>query len=201
MTQYFKYGETELNHLRKRDKKLGLAIDRIGIVQRKINPDLFSALIESIVGQQISNKAAVTVYRRLLDICNAEKLEIQTLNELSVEAIQSCGMSMRKATYIKNISEAAANKTVDFDLLPQKTDAEIIKALTTIKGIGTWTVEMLLIFSLQRPNIVSYGDLAIRRGMMHVYGLKEIKKEQFQRYAKRYAPYGSVASLYLWALS
>jgi 3-methyladenine DNA glycosylase/8-oxoguanine DNA glycosylase len=108
---------------------------------------------------------------------------------------------MRKASYIKNIAEAAVSKAIDFDTLHEKSDEEIIRTLTTIKGVGVWTAEMLLIFSLMRPNVVSYGDLAIRRGMMNLYRLKELPKEKFMRYAKRYAPYGSVASLYLWELS
>jgi len=196
--KYFEYGETELAHLRKKDKKLGAAIDRIGMIQREINPDLFSSLVESVIGQQISNKAAATVCRRLNDICG---MDSHKLHALTMGEIQACGMSMRKASYIKNIAGAAVSKAIDFDTLPEKTDEEVIKALTAVKGIGVWTAEMLLIFSLMRPNVVSYGDLAIRRGMMNVYGFKELPKEKFMRYAKRYAPYGSVASLYLWALS
>ena len=198
MKKYFEYGETELAHLRKRDKKLGAVIDRIGIIRREVNPDLFSSLVESVVGQQISNKAAATVCRRLNELCD---MDARKLYDLPVEEIQACGMSMVKAGYIKNIAEAAVNKAIDFDTLPEKTDDEIIRALTAIKGVGVWTAEMLLIFSLMRPNVVSYGDLAIRRGMMNLYGLKDLPKEKFQRYAKRYTPYGSVASLYLWELS
>jgi len=196
--KYFEYGETELAHLRKKDKKLGAAIDRIGMIRREINPDLFSALVDSVVSQQISNKAAATVCKRLTDLCG---MDSEKLNALAVEEIQACGMSMRKASYIKNIAEAAVTKAIDFEIMPTMSDEEIIKALTAIKGIGVWTAEMLLIFSLMRPNVVSYGDLAIRRGMMNVYGLKELPKEKFLRYAKRYTPYGSVASLYLWASS
>ena len=196
--KYFEYGETELAHLRKKDKKLGAAIDRIGMIRREINPDLFSALVDSVVSQQISNKAAATVCKRLTDLCG---MDSEKLNALAVEEFQACGMSMRKASYIKNIAEAAVTKAIDFEIMPTMSDEEIIKALTAIKGIGVWTAEMLLIFSLMRPNVVSYGDLAIRRGMMNVYGLKELPKEKFLRYAKRYTPYGSVASLYLWASS
>jgi len=198
MEHYFEYGETELAHLRKKDKKLGAAIDRMGIIRRRINPDLFAALVESIVGQQISNKAAVTVCGRLDALCGTDARRIHAL---SLEEIQACGMSMRKAGYIKAIAEAAVSKAINFDELPDKNDAEIISTLTAIKGIGIWTAEMLLIFSLMRPNVVSYGDLAIRRGMMNLYGLKELPKDKFARYAKRYAPYGSVASLYLWEMS
>jgi len=198
MEHFFEYGETEISHLRKKDKKLGAAIDRIGMIRRKVNPDPFAALMESIVGQQISAKAAVTVCNKLDNISG---MNAHRIHELSLEEIQSCGMSMRKAGYIKNIAEAAESGEIDFDGFPDKTDDEIIKTLTAIKGVGVWTVEMLLIFSLMRPNIVSYGDLAIRRGMMDLYGLNELPKEKFLRYAKRYAPYGSVASLYLWELS
>ena len=198
MAKYFEYGEVEINHLRKKDKKLGAAIDRIGLIKRKVNPDVFSTLIESIVGQQISSKAAATVCHKLLELSN---MEASILHALSVEEIQSCGMSMRKAGYIKGIAASVVNKTVDFNALKDKTDEEIIKALTILNGVGVWTAEMLLIFSLSRPNVVSYGDLAIRRGMMNLYGYKDMPKERFMRYVKRYAPFGSVASLYLWELS
>ena len=80
-------------------------------------------------------------------------------------------------------------------------DAEIIRRLSSLNGVGVWTAEMLLIFSLERPDVVSWGDLAIRRGMMNLYGLDSLTREQFERYRKRYSPYGSVASLYLWALA
>ena len=196
--RYFEYGENEINYLCKKDKKLKAAIERIGIIKREVNPDLFSALIESVIGQQISSKAAATVRNKLYGLCglNAERLHMMT-----VEEIQSCGMSMRKAGYIKGIAEAAISKVVDFDSLKEKPDNEVIDILTKINGIGVWTAEMLLIFSLMRPNVVSFGDLAIRRGMMVLYGHKELTKERFLRYAKRYCPYGSVASLYLWELS
>ena len=198
MEQYFEYGEEELAYLRKKDKKLGAAIDRMGMIKRTVNPDPFSALVESVVGQQISNKAAATICGRLDVLCG---MDANRLHALSPEEIQACGMSMRKAEYIKNIADNVVSKAIDFNVLSQKSDNEIIDSLTAIKGIGVWTAEMLLIFSLMRPNVVSYGDLAIRRGMMTLYGLKELPKEKFARYAKRYAPYGSVASLYLWEMS
>ena len=195
---WFEYGETEIAYLCGRDKKLCAAIERIGMIKREVNPDLFSALIESVIGQQISSKAAATVRDKLDSICGLRAVE---LSKMAVDEIQACGMSMRKAGYIKGIAEAAVNKTVDFDTLKDRSDNEIIEALTKLNGVGVWTAEMLLIFSLTRPDVVSYGDLAIRRGMMQLYGHKELSKERFLRYTKRYSPYGSVASLYLWELS
>jgi 3-methyladenine DNA glycosylase/8-oxoguanine DNA glycosylase len=197
----FEYGSKEMDHLRKKDKKLGAVIDHVGMIKRRVNPDAFSSLVESIISQQISSKAAVTICRKLGELCGAGGIDAQRLNALTIEDIQGCGMSMRKAGYVKNIAETALSKTVDFDTLSEKSDQEIIQALTAIKGVGIWTVEMLLIFSFMRPNVVSYGDLAIRRGMMRLYGLKELPKERFEKYARRYAPYGSVASLYLWHIS
>ena len=195
---YFAYGEAEINHLKKKDKKLGAVIDRIGIIKRPINPDVFSSLIESIISQQISSKAANTICLKLHKLCG---MDAECLTSLTVEEIQSCGTSMRKAGYVKGVAEASVNKIIDFDSLSDMSDNEIINVLTTLKGVGIWTAEMILIFSLMRPNVVSYGDLAIRRGMMRLYNLKKLPKDRFERYAKRYSPYGSVASLYLWHIS
>jgi 3-methyladenine DNA glycosylase/8-oxoguanine DNA glycosylase len=195
---YFEYGEKEMTYLLKKDKKLGAMIDRIGIIKREVTPDLFTALIDSVISQQISAKAADTVSARLRD---KSSINAESLSRLTMEDIQSCGMSMRKAEYIKNIAESAATRTANFDTLPQQSDEAIIKTRTAIKGVGIGTVEMLLIFSLMRPNVVSYGDLAIRRGMMRLYGHKDLPRTRFDRYAKRYAPYGSTASLYLWEIS
>jgi len=87
------------------------------------------------------------------------------------------------------------------DALREMPDETVIERLCALKGIGVWTAEMLLIFSLGRPDVLSWGDLAIRRGMTRLYGLKELTREKFEMYRKRYSPYGTVASLYIWAVS
>lgn len=196
---WFQYGETEMNYLKKKDKKLGAAIDRIGKIEREVMPDLFAALINSIVGQQISSKAAETVWRRLCD--RAGDIIPANITNIAPEDIQKCGMSMRKAAYIKAVGEAAVSGEFDIAGLTRLSDAQIIKELTSLQGIGVWTAEMLLIFSMQRMDIVSWGDLAIRRGMCTLYGHKKLDKLKFEKYRKRYSPYGSVASLYLWEIS
>ncbi len=196
---FFEYGEKEIAYLKKKDKKLSTAIDKIGVIEREVTPDPFTALVSSVVGQQISSKAADTVWNRLCELLGS--IAPQTIAEASLSQIQGCGMSNRKAEYIKGIADAALSGEVDFAALHTLTDEEIIKKLSSLHGVGVWTAEMLLIFSLGRPDVVSFKDLAIRRGMMNLYGLKELPKEKFERYRKRYSPYGSVASLYLWALS
>jgi DNA-3-methyladenine glycosylase II len=197
--QLFHYGQAEIEYLKRRDQKLGKAIDHIGMIDRQVTPDLFTALVKSVVRQQISGKAADTVWGRLCE----KLLEITPHSVVSTDVsdIQKCGLSMRKAGYIKGIGKAVICGELDLLALSEMSDDEIIKKLSSLHGIGVWTAEMLLIFSLCRPDVVSWGDLAIRRGMINLYGLKELTKEQFDRYRKRYSPCGSVASLYLWALS
>lgn len=195
----YEYGQTEIDYLKERDPVLGAAIDRIGIIERTVAPELFSSLISSIVSQQISTKAAATVWNRLEE-CLGE-VTPERIVETPLEEIQSCGMSNRKAQYIKGIGAAAASGQISMETLDQLSDQDIIKQLSALHGVGVWTVEMLLLFSMCRPDVVSWGDLAIRRGMMNLYGLESLSKKEFELYREKYSPYGSVASLYLWALA
>ncbi|CNH35550.1 DNA-3-methyladenine glycosylase family protein [Yersinia pekkanenii] len=196
---FYRYGETEINHLKRRDKKLAAAIERLGMITRPLSPDLFAALIRNIVDQQISVKAALTVNARLVALLGG----VTPINIAAtpIEAIQACGMTMRKAGYIKGAADAALNGSLDLPAIALLPDNEVITQLSSLNGIGIWTAEMLLISSLSRPDVLSWGDLAIRRGMMNLYHHKTLPRERFERYRRRYAPYGTTASLYLWALS
>ena len=196
--RYFNYGEKELEYLRMKDKKLGALFDELGYLKREVSPDIFGSLVESVISQQISDKAAVSIHGRLkaMTEINAEKIYAIPACE-----IQKCGVSARKAEYIKNIAEAVISKEVDAGKMRTMSDSEIIGKLTAIKGVGVWTAEMMLIFSFERPDVISYGDLGIRRNMMKLYGLKDLPKEKFARYAKRYSPYATIASFYLWAMT
>ena len=195
----FPYGEREIAHLSRKDKKLGELIARTGMIAREVHPNLFESLVSSIVSQQISSRAAETVWNRLGGLLG----EITPENILAAadDEIQKCGLSHRKVSYICGIAQMAADGGIDFDKLPSLPDDEVIRQLVKLRGVGVWTAEMLLIFTLGRPDIVSYDDLAIRRGMMTLYGLKELGREQFEKYRKRYSPYGTTASLYLWQIS
>ncbi|MDL2215953.1 DNA-3-methyladenine glycosylase [Ruminococcaceae bacterium OttesenSCG-928-N02] len=196
---YFMYGETELNHLKSKDKKLASAIDRLGFIEREVRPDIFYSLCNSIISQQISTAAAASIQARVLALLH--EMNPPAILAADPEALRACGLSVRKVQYIIATATAVHTGTLDLEALRTMPDQAVIDELIKLPGIGVWTAEMLLLFTLQRPNIVSYGDLAIRRGMMNLYGLKELPKEKFMRYCKRYAPYGSVASIYLWALS
>lgn len=196
---YFQDGPREIVHLKGKDKRLGAAIEEIGIIRRPIIPNPFTALISSIVSQQISKKAAATVWGRLSELLGS--ITPETIQGTDLAAIRACGMSTRKAAYIKDIAQAALSGQVDFASLHTLEDQEIIARLSALPGVGVWTAEMLLIFSLNRLNVLSYNDLAIRRGIMKLYGHKELPRSRFERYRTRYSPYCSVASLYLWEIS
>ena len=195
----FNYGDTEISHLKKRDKALGAAIDAIGPIRIEIRPDVFSALVKSIVGQQISSKAQRTIWQRMKDGLGA--ITPESVLACTESELQSYGISFKKVSYIRGAAERVMDGRLDFDALRLKSDEEVCKELFKIDGVGMWTAEMLMIFSMRRPDIVSYGDLAILRGMRMLYRHREITRQLFEKYRRRYSPYGSVASLYLWAIA
>lgn len=195
----FRYGPKEIRHLKRRDRKLGAAIDEIGMIERPVTPDLFTALVASVASQQISAKAAETVWKRMEERFGS--ITPDSIAAATPEEIQQCGMSGRKAIYIKGIGDAVYGGSLDLAGLHELPDDDVIARLTALKGVGVWTAEMILIFSMQRPDVVSWGDFAIRKGMMKLYGLADITREQFDSFRKRYSPCGSVASLYLWEIS
>ena len=197
---HFVYSDDDAAALAAKDRKLARAMDRIGRIERQVQPDLFAALAESIIAQQISAKAATTVKGRVADLAGGW-LTPAALARLTIEEIQQCGMSLRKAGYLKAATDAVVSGALDLEALRLLPDAEVITELSRLPGIGMWTAEMLMIFSMQRPDVFSYGDLAIRRGLMNLYGHREIPRERFEGYRRRYSPYGSIASLYLWHLS
>lgn len=196
---YFAYGETECSYLRQKDKRLCAVIDRIGHIERAVDTDLFSSVVHHIIGQQISTKAQATIWCRCQD----------TLGEVNAEAIltagvpklQSLGMTFRKAEYITDFAEKVHTGAFDLESIWQKSDEEAIRELSSLKGIGVWTAEMILLFCMQRQDVLSCDDLAIQRGLRMVYHHRKIDRGLFEKYRRRFSPYGSVASLYLWAVS
>jgi len=198
--EFFKYGKTEINYLKSACPKLAAVINRAGILRRKVEPVLFKALISSIVSQQISTKAAATVFTRLEELVGEEMTAESILAKTDAE-IKACGLSYRKVGYIKGICEAVSSGELDLDGLNEMCDAEVIAELVKLNGIGVWSAEMFLTFSLFRPDVLSYGDLVIRKGIMKLYNLDDISKKDFEKYRKLYSPYGTVASIYLWDLA
>lgn len=199
ITKFFEYGQAEIDYLGSVDPVLGAAMARMGKVERVIIPDLFTALIYAIVGQLISVKAVRTIWTRM----QAQFGEItpQQLAIHTADKMQGCGMTMKKALCIHHISNLVVQGDLKLEELYGLSDQEVILKLMNLKGIGKWTAEMMLINCMERPDVVSWGDIAIRRGMMKLYGLDTLTKEQFEQYRLAYSPLGSVASIYLWEIS
>lgn len=199
MSVYFAYGEAELDYLRKKDKRLAAVIDRVGHIDRAVDPDLFSSVIHHIIGQQISTKAQATIWQRMQDALG--EVNAETVLAAGVPRLQSLGMTFRKAEYITDFAGKIHTGAFDLDTVEHMSDEDAIQELSALKGIGVWTAEMILLFCMQRPDIFSYDDLAIQRGLRMVYHHRSIDRKLFEKYRRRFSPYGSVASLYLWAVS
>lgn len=195
----FQYGEEALHYLKQKDSRLAAVIEQIGPIHRQIRPNVFSALIHSIVGQQISSKAQETVWGRLES--HFSEITPESVLACPMETLQNFGITFKKALYIQKAAQSIESKQLDLTALCHMTDAEICQRLMALDGIGQWTAEMLLLFSMQRPNILSYGDLAIQRGLRMVYHHRKITPALYQKYKRRYSPWGSVASFYLWEVA
>jgi len=196
---YFNYTQEELDFLKAKDETFARYIDEIGFIQRGIIPSLYAALVNSIIGQQISTKAQATIWQRMQD--KLGEITPENILNYSNEEIQSCGISMKKAGYIKDAAEKIVSKELDMEALHDMSDIEVCQQLSQLKGIGIWTAEMLMIFSMQRKNIFSFDDIAILRGLRMVYRHRKITRELFEKYRRRFSPYASIASLYLWEIS
>lgn len=164
MAEYFQYGEAEIAYLKHADKRLAEVIERVGKVERRVIPDLFSALVHSIVGQQISTKAHETIWQRIQE--GLGEVTPVVINRLSLEELQGFGISFRKAAYIHNAARKVLDGTFDIQALYGMSDKEVCTRLSELEGIGVWSAEMLMLFSMQRPDILSFGDLAIQRGFV-----------------------------------
>ncbi|MCQ2752167.1 MAG: hypothetical protein MJ189_03620 [Coriobacteriales bacterium] len=212
--EIFEYGHNEIEHLCSKDKRFVQLVEYFN--ERKIKPkrfiesDPFTMLIHAINDQLISLSAAHSIWHRIQkkyglkdqksgDIfINPKKLALA-----NIEDLHACGTTLKKAEYMIGLAQKVASGELDFASLREKVDEEIIDELCAIRGIGKWTAEMFLIHALARPNVISYGDAAIRRGMCMLYKLnaEDLTKEKFERYAKRYNPYATTASIYFWRLS
>ena len=196
---YFEYCENEITYLRNKDKKLSEVIDQIGMIEREVDTDLFSAVVHHIIGQQISAKAQATIWQRMKETLG--EVNAVTILSADISKLQSLGMTFRKAEYITDFARKVHEGVFDLETVAQMSDEAAIKELASLKGIGVWTAEMILLFCLQRPDIFSYDDLAIQRGLRMVYHHRKIDRKLFEKYRRRFSPYCSVASLYLWAVA
>ena len=194
----FQYGEKELVWLSRRDARMGRLISRVGWIRRELQPDLFRNLAFNMVGQQISMAAQKTVWNRLEEALGG--VTPRALAQADPKTLRQLGLNGRKVEYLQQLAQNVMDGRLDLTDLAHRKDWVVLKELSAQKGVGLWTAEMLLIFGLGRPDVLSWGDLGIRRGLEMLYG-KALTRQDFERYKKRYSPYGTTASLYLWELA
>jgi len=191
--------ETALRHLGRRDPVLKKIISQLGPFAMDYHPPTFHSLTRSIVYQQLSGKAADTIFRRFEAACGVRRLNPQAVLALPEDQMRAAGLSGQKARYIRDLAEKTAAGQIRFARHPRLTDDEVLAELTPVKGIGVWTVQMYLMFALRRPDVFPVLDLGIRNGMQRVYGLTpQAKHPEYEAIAESWRPWRSVASWYMW---
>jgi len=190
-------------YLSKKDRPLAKVIKTVGacgvLSRRRMTP--FAALMRSIVYQQLSGRAAGTIWGRVLDVCPGKGFpKPETVQSVDYETLRSAGLSNNKALAIQDLADKAIDGTVPGRrVLNRLEDEEIIERLVHVRGVGRWTVEMLLMFHLGRPDVFPVGDLGVRKGIAATYGLDEVPEgEELESYGDRWRPYRTVGSWYMW---
>jgi DNA-3-methyladenine glycosylase II len=206
-----------INHLKKSDPTLRAIIERVGPYRIEYGPAEFHSLAQAIVYQQLNGKAAVSIFNRFTALAG-EPLTPAGILKLSDEQMRGVGLSKQKSSYLKDLATKTADGLLNFARLPEFTDEEVIEHLTQVKGIGIWTAQMFLMFSLRRPNVLPTGDFGVRMAMYkHYLGVQRTKSnraaakkggrkkkiklptpEQMEKIANCWKPYRSVACWYLW---
>jgi len=186
-------------HLKESDPVIGGIIERVGAYRIEFREPEFQTLVRSIVYQQLSGKAASTIIGRLIAAMPDRRITPEGVLSLTVEQMRAIGLSGQKTKYIRDLAERTLAGELDFGRLVDMADDDVIEHLTRVKGVGVWTAHMFLIFALRRPNILPTGDLGVRSAIKKAYRLRQLPKpEKIEKLAKRWHPYCSVASWYLW---
>ncbi len=177
-------------------------IRKTGRITSKRDNDLYLALLRAIVGQQLSVKAAATIWKRFLALFPSGYPHTGQLLAMDVQLLRTAGLSFQKAGYLKNIAEFGKTSTLDYKKLKKMPDETLIEYLCSIKGVGRWTAEMILMFTLRRPDVLPLDDLGIQTGMRQHYNLKQKDKKKLfaamTGVAERWRPFRTYACMYLW---
>ncbi len=188
-------------YLAKVDPILGALIKQVQPVTYLLQKNYFQALVEAIAGQQLSGKAAQTILNRVLALFKSKKFPTpQEYLKMSDTKLRSAGFSNSKVAYTKNVARFFMKREKEIKRIHKLTDEEVIKLLTEIKGIGVWSAEMFMMFSLGREDVFSYGDLGLRKGLQKVYNFKkEPTLKQMKKIVEKWKPYRTHGARYIWA--
>lgn len=186
------------------DPKLKPLLEQLPFPVFNPHREVFTSLLRSIVSQQLSVKAAETIHNRFLGLFEDEIPTPEAILARSIDDLRSVGLSRQKSTYVQNVAEHFETSNLTSHYWSELSNEEIIKNLTTIKGVGKWTVEMVLMFTLQRPDVLPVDDLGIQHAFAKLYGLDLTQKKrelfrQMEQIAEPWSPYRTFACVYLWA--
>ena len=187
-----------VNHLKKSDPVLRAIIEQVGPCRMEFSVPEFSSLAEAIVYQQLNGKAAVTIFKRFIELAGSPLIP-EGILKLSDEQLRSGGLSRQKSSYLKDLATKTATGALNFAQLAELSDEEVIQHLTQVKGIGVWTAHMFLMFTLKRPNVLPTGDFGVQMAIKKHYNKRKLPKPlQMEKIAKAWEPYRSIACWYLW---
>jgi len=191
-----------LRHLSHADKRMEKLIDKFGPPNFNLMNNYYESLVRSIVYQQLSGKAASIIYERFLDLFIFDIYpKPKDVLEVSIETLRSAGLSYQKVNYIRDLSEKWQDGTMNLTNIDSMTDEEISSELIKVKGIGQWTADMFLMFTLGRPDVFPFGDLGIQKGVMILTNMNRLPtQKEMERKTKKWQPYRTVAAWYLWKL-
>ena len=199
MTSHALMREAAVKHLRKRCPVMRQVVKAVGPCTMTLRRDRFGMLARSILFQQISGHAANAIQRKLLTRLPAGKLTAEGLAALSDEEFRASGVSAQKTSYLRSLSQLTLDGKVKLTGIAQWSDQQIIDELVQIKGVGVWTAQMFLMFSLGRPDVLPWDDLGVRTAIRKLHGLEELpKRPDCERLAAPWRPYATVASWYCW---
>jgi DNA-3-methyladenine glycosylase II len=188
-----------LRHLRASDPVMRAMIDAVGPYTLRFDRDRFGLLVRSIISQQISTSAARAIRKRLMELLGPDGLTAANLARFSTDELRSVGLSSQKASYVADLEAKVNDGTVNLQQIGRLSDERVVETLTRVKGIGRWTAQMFLIFSLGRPDVLPHDDLGVRTAIRDQYGLDDLPdKETSHTIAEPWRPYASVASWYCW---
>jgi DNA-3-methyladenine glycosylase II len=188
-----------IQHLTAADPVMAAIIEKAGAYRIAYREPVFQTLVRSIVYQQLSGKAALTIFNRLAKAAKADPMTPEAILKLRPQRMRTLGLSQQKTNYIRELARLTRDGEIQFESLPEMEDAAIIETLTRVKGVGVWTVQMFLIFALRRPNVLPVGDLGVRAAVKKAYALSDLPKPaEMERIAAAWHPYCSVAAWYLW---
>jgi len=187
-----------VNHLKKCDPILRAIIEQVGPCRMEFGPPEFHSLAEAIVYQQLNGKAAVTIFKRFAALAG-EPLTPEGILKLSDEQLRTVGLSKQKSAYVKDLAAKTAAGLIDFSQLLEMPDGEVIKHLTQVKGVGVWTAQMFLMFTLRRPDVLPTGDYGVQAAIKKHYKKRQMPKPHImEKIARPWVPYRSIACWYLW---